>query len=55
MISCMSCVSPTMCMSRGDELLHQAIHALHDVDRFRQLVGLLEQVVHAVFLELHIL
>ena len=42
-------------VSSGCHLLHQAIHALHDLDHFRQLVGLLEQIVHAVFLELHIL
>ena len=44
---------PNDAMSAVDELLHRAIHALHCADRCLQRVGLLEHVVHAVFLKLH--
>src|SRR5271166_1246665 len=37
-------------MIRFDYLLHQGIHPLHVVDRFPDLVGLLEQVIYAVSL-----
>src|ERR1700694_2067849 len=34
-------------MSRVGHLLHQVVHVLHYVDHCRQIVGLLEHVVHA--------
>ena len=40
-------------MSGGSELLQQAIHVLHDADHLRQVGGLHEQVIHALFLERH--
>ena len=38
-------------MSRVDHLLHRVVHVLHQTDRCSHLVGLLQHVVHAVFLK----